>query len=116
MVSALPSWLDDRRWPLHPWVRIPLYSAFTARNHIVHIQKHLAHGIYHIFAARFITLQTIREYIACEVSRVLNVKDYVCHLGDIQIGMVEKKGALEVEVIRARGLVGKPGSKALPGK
>lgn len=29
--------------------------------------------------------------------------------------MVEKKGALEVEVIRARGLVGKPGSKALPG-
>ncbi|XP_055084131.1 regulating synaptic membrane exocytosis protein 2 isoform X2 [Periophthalmus magnuspinnatus] len=35
-------------------------------------------------------------------------------MGDIQIGMVEKKGALEVEVIRARGLVGKPGSKALP--
>ena len=29
--------------------------------------------------------------------------------------MVDKKGALEVEVIRARGLVGKPGSKALPG-
>uniref|UniRef100_UPI0037E98055 regulating synaptic membrane exocytosis protein 2 isoform X27 n=1 Tax=Semicossyphus pulcher TaxID=241346 RepID=UPI0037E98055 len=35
-------------------------------------------------------------------------------MGDIQIGMVDKKGALEVEVIRARGLVGKPGSKALP--
>ncbi|XP_047216377.1 regulating synaptic membrane exocytosis protein 2 isoform X6 [Girardinichthys multiradiatus] len=35
-------------------------------------------------------------------------------MGDIQISMVEKKGALEVEVIRARGLVGKPGSKALP--
>ncbi|XP_041844673.1 regulating synaptic membrane exocytosis protein 2 isoform X6 [Melanotaenia boesemani] len=35
-------------------------------------------------------------------------------MGDIQIGMVEKKGALEVEIIRARGLVGKPGSKALP--
>ncbi|XP_037532368.1 regulating synaptic membrane exocytosis protein 2 [Nematolebias whitei] len=35
-------------------------------------------------------------------------------MGDIQIGMVEKKGALEMEVIRARGLVGKPGSKALP--
>ena len=30
--------------------------------------------------------------------------------------MVDKKGALEVEVIRARGLVGKPGSKALPGE
>lgn len=39
----------------------------------------------------------------------------VLSLGDIQIGMVEKKGALEVEVIRARGLVGKPGSKSLPG-
>ncbi|CAI5662836.1 unnamed protein product [Oreochromis niloticus] len=35
-------------------------------------------------------------------------------MGDIQISMAEKKGALEVEVIRARGLVGKPGSKALP--
>ncbi|KAI5612027.1 regulating synaptic membrane exocytosis protein 2 isoform X1, partial [Silurus asotus] len=35
-------------------------------------------------------------------------------IGDIQIGMVEKKGALEVEIIRARGLVGKPGSKSLP--
>ncbi|XP_038568100.1 regulating synaptic membrane exocytosis protein 2 isoform X12 [Micropterus salmoides] len=35
-------------------------------------------------------------------------------MGDIQIGMVEKKGALEVEVIRARGLVGKQSSKALP--
>ncbi|XP_034084865.1 regulating synaptic membrane exocytosis protein 2 isoform X14 [Gymnodraco acuticeps] len=35
-------------------------------------------------------------------------------MGDIQIGMVDKKGALEVEVIRARGLVGKPGSKSLP--
>ncbi|XP_044063169.1 regulating synaptic membrane exocytosis protein 2 isoform X20 [Siniperca chuatsi] len=35
-------------------------------------------------------------------------------MGDIQIGMVEKKGALEVEIIRARGLVGKSSSKALP--
>uniref|UniRef100_UPI0037E70ED6 regulating synaptic membrane exocytosis protein 1-like isoform X1 n=1 Tax=Semicossyphus pulcher TaxID=241346 RepID=UPI0037E70ED6 len=35
-------------------------------------------------------------------------------IGDIQIGMMEKKGQLEVEVIRARGLVQKPGSKSLP--
>ncbi|XP_035272341.1 regulating synaptic membrane exocytosis protein 2 isoform X6 [Anguilla anguilla] len=35
-------------------------------------------------------------------------------MGDIQIGMMEKKGALEVEVIRARGLVGKHGNKQLP--
>ncbi|XP_048384644.2 regulating synaptic membrane exocytosis protein 2 isoform X5 [Stegostoma tigrinum] len=35
-------------------------------------------------------------------------------MGDIQIGMMDKKGQLEVEVIRARGLVGKLGSKALP--
>lgn len=36
--------------------------------------------------------------------------------GDIQIGMVDKKGQLEVEVIRARGLTQKPGSKSTPGK
>ncbi|CAH2248892.1 regulating synaptic membrane exocytosis 1 isoform X42 [Pelobates cultripes] len=35
-------------------------------------------------------------------------------MGDIQIGMVDKKGQLEVEVIRARGLVQKPGSKTTP--
>ncbi|KAM9363353.1 regulating synaptic membrane exocytosis protein 1 isoform 6-T6 [Symphorus nematophorus] len=35
-------------------------------------------------------------------------------IGDIQIGMMDKKGQLEVEVIRARGLVQKPGSKSLP--
>uniref|UniRef100_A0A3Q1E967 Regulating synaptic membrane exocytosis 1 n=1 Tax=Acanthochromis polyacanthus TaxID=80966 RepID=A0A3Q1E967_9TELE len=35
-------------------------------------------------------------------------------IGDIQIAMMEKKGQLEVEVIRARGLVQKPGSKSLP--
>ncbi|XP_058496275.1 regulating synaptic membrane exocytosis protein 1-like isoform X2 [Solea solea] len=35
-------------------------------------------------------------------------------IGDIQIGMMEKRGQLEVEVIRARGLVQKPGSKSLP--
>ncbi|XP_049576891.1 regulating synaptic membrane exocytosis protein 1 isoform X5 [Syngnathus scovelli] len=35
-------------------------------------------------------------------------------IGDIQIGMMETKGQLEVEVIRARGLVQKPGSKSLP--
>ncbi|XP_034438000.1 regulating synaptic membrane exocytosis protein 1 isoform X6 [Hippoglossus hippoglossus] len=35
-------------------------------------------------------------------------------IGDIQIGMMEKKSQLEVEVIRARGLIQKPGSKSLP--
>lgn len=29
--------------------------------------------------------------------------------------MMDKKGQLEVEIIRARGLVVKPGSKTLPG-
>lgn len=36
--------------------------------------------------------------------------------GDIQIGMEDKKGQLEVEVIRARSLTQKPGSKSTPGK
>ncbi|XP_071014083.1 regulating synaptic membrane exocytosis protein 1-like [Oncorhynchus clarkii lewisi] len=35
-------------------------------------------------------------------------------MGDVQIGMMDKKGQLEVEVIRARGLTPKPGSKSLP--
>ncbi|XP_073925115.1 regulating synaptic membrane exocytosis protein 2 isoform X38 [Castor canadensis] len=35
-------------------------------------------------------------------------------MGDVQVGMMDKKGQLEVEIIRARGLVVKPGSKTLP--
>ncbi|KAK3932459.1 Regulating synaptic membrane exocytosis protein 1 [Frankliniella fusca] len=35
-------------------------------------------------------------------------------LGDIQLSMCYQKGYLEVEVIRARGLQAKPGSKTLP--
>ncbi|XP_064412598.1 regulating synaptic membrane exocytosis protein 1 isoform X14 [Latimeria chalumnae] len=35
-------------------------------------------------------------------------------MGDIQIGMIDRKGQLEVEVIRARGLTQKPGSKSTP--
>lgn len=40
----------------------------------------------------------------------------MCASGDVQIGLMDKKGQLEVEVIRARGLTPKPGSKSLPGK
>lgn len=36
-------------------------------------------------------------------------------LGDIQLSLGGKKGNLEVEVIRARGLQAKPGSKITPG-
>jgi len=35
-------------------------------------------------------------------------------LGDIQLSMCDRKGNLEVEVIRARGLQSKPGSRILP--
>ena len=37
-------------------------------------------------------------------------------MGDIQLSLYDRKGVLEVEVIRARGLLPKPGSKILPGK
>lgn len=37
-------------------------------------------------------------------------------LGDIQLSMCDRKNKLEVEVIRARGLQSKPGSRVLPGK
>ena len=36
-------------------------------------------------------------------------------LGEIQLGLFDRKGHLEVEVIRARGLSSKPGTKLLPG-
>lgn len=37
-------------------------------------------------------------------------------LGDIQLSLCYQKGFLEVEVIRARGLQARPGSKVLPGE
>ena len=37
-------------------------------------------------------------------------------MGDIQLSFYDRKGVFEVEVIRARGLLPKPGSKILPGK
>ena len=37
-------------------------------------------------------------------------------LGEIQLGLFDRKGHLEVEVIRARGLSSKPGTKLLPGE
>ena len=36
-------------------------------------------------------------------------------LGDIQLSMCDRKNKLEVEVVRARGLQQKPGSRVLPG-
>jgi len=36
-------------------------------------------------------------------------------MGEIQLGIADRKGQLEVEVIRARGLIAKPGAKLLPG-
>ena len=36
-------------------------------------------------------------------------------LGEIQLGIADRKGQLEIEVIRARALVAKPGAKILPG-
>ena len=36
-------------------------------------------------------------------------------LGEIQLGLIDRKGHLEVEVIRARELMTKPGAKILPG-
>jgi regulating synaptic membrane exocytosis protein 2 len=37
-------------------------------------------------------------------------------LGDVQLALCDRKGRLEVEVIRARGLQARTGAKLLPGK
>lgn len=36
-------------------------------------------------------------------------------LGDIQVSLFDRRGVLQVEIIRAKGLVVKPGAKTLPG-
>ncbi|XP_065501660.1 regulating synaptic membrane exocytosis protein 4 isoform X1 [Caloenas nicobarica] len=36
-------------------------------------------------------------------------------MGDVEIGLQERNGQLEVDIIQARGLTPKPGSKTLPG-
>lgn len=36
-------------------------------------------------------------------------------MGEIQLALFDRKGMLEVEVVRAKGLLPKPGSKILPG-
>lgn len=38
------------------------------------------------------------------------------HPGDVEIGLMERNGGLEVEVVQARGLTMKPGSKGPPGQ
>lgn len=37
-------------------------------------------------------------------------------LGEIQLSLNQKKGFLEIEVIRAKDLKTKPGTKTIPGK
>lgn len=37
-------------------------------------------------------------------------------LGDVHVGMADRNGQLEVEVIQARGLIPKMGSKSIPGR
>lgn len=39
-----------------------------------------------------------------------------CLAGDVHVAIMDRSGQLEVEVIEARGLTPKPGSKSLPGK
>lgn len=40
---------------------------------------------------------------------------YMCILGDVEIGLMERNGQMEVEIIKARGLIMKPGSRGPPG-
>lgn len=46
---------------------------------------------------------------------VIYIFSCVC-AGDIEIGLMERNGGLEVEVVQARGLTMKPGSKTPPGE
>lgn len=39
----------------------------------------------------------------------------VCVIGDVEIGLMERNGQLEIEIMQARRLTIKPGSKEPPG-
>jgi len=43
------------------------------------------------------------------------VRPFPCP-GDVHVGMADRSGQLEVEVIQARGLIPKMGSKCIPGR
>lgn len=43
------------------------------------------------------------------------VRPFPCP-GDVHMGMADRSGQLEVEVIQARGLIPKMGSKCIPGR
>lgn len=49
-------------------------------------------------------------------SLIFIVKTVFIHPGDVEIGLMERNGGLEVEVVQARGLTMKPGSKGPPGE
>lgn len=49
----------------------------------------------------------LHSYVVCVISYIP---------GDVEIGLMERNGGLEVEVVQARGLTIKPGSKGPPGQ
>lgn len=55
------------------------------------------------------------------VVKFVSVSDYshryvYNYPGDVEIGLLERNGGLEVEIVQARGLTQKPGSKGPPGE
>lgn len=57
----------------------------------------------------------IDKHIQLPKTSFLKCNFVFIHPGDIEIGLLERNGGLEVEVIQARGLTMKPGSKGPPG-
>lgn len=88
MVWVLVSWWEGKPWPLPRWVRSCCRQKCSTHDR------------------RSSSKRRRSELPLCVLS--------LC-AGDVQIGLMDKKGQLEVEVIRARGLTSKPGSKSLPG-
>lgn len=56
-----------------------------------------------------------KTFLPFALKCIYTVHSCVCILGDVEIGLMERNGQLEVEIIKARGLIMKPGSRGPPG-
>lgn len=62
-------------------------------------------------------LQTDVSFASCQPAPSdLTWASILSFAGDVHIAIMDRSGQLEVEVIEARGLTPKPGSKSLPGE
>lgn len=111
-----PSLLDDRPWPQRPWVR----KNFNSAALVMLLKAHEPIGSSsRVSLCFYINSRCWMHFFEINViypSSLLKCTCVFTHPGDVEIGLMERNGGLEVEVVQARGLTIKPGSKGPPGQ